>query len=342
MGKIKFDYFAHLVYFRKIILIMALKDLSIKDRKILYELDCNSRQTYLQLAKKVGLSKDGVIYRVNKLIKDNIIQRFYPLIDYSKLGYFTVRVYLRFQNSTPEKEQEITDCLCQIRNSLWVGKAEVHWNLVWLILVKSFQEFDNYWLEFEHKFRRYIQQRNVALFIQYDHFPRNYLINKRKFELRVEVLGLAKEEKLDSVEINLLQLLSRDARASLTSLGKALKLSPKTIGYRIKQLERKKIILSYRTRINLSRLGILYYKVDLMLEDLSRITELKTFVSYYPNIIYFERTIGGSDFEFDVECQNVSEFQNLILQLKEKFGECIRDYNYYLGTEVFRTEFFQV
>ena len=37
--------------------------LDLKDRKLLYELDCNSRQTVQQLSRKIGLSKDAVKYK---------------------------------------------------------------------------------------------------------------------------------------------------------------------------------------------------------------------------------------------------------------------------------------
>ena len=54
---------------------MALK-LDVKDRKILYELDKNSRQSYSSLAKKVGLSQEAVRYMVNKLIENKVILKF--------------------------------------------------------------------------------------------------------------------------------------------------------------------------------------------------------------------------------------------------------------------------
>ena len=55
--------------------------LDLKDKKILYELDLNSRQSFHQIAKKVGLSKDSIIYRVNKLKQDGIIKQFHTVID---------------------------------------------------------------------------------------------------------------------------------------------------------------------------------------------------------------------------------------------------------------------
>ena len=58
-----------------------MKNLDLKDRKILYHLDINSRQSFSQLGKKVGLHKDVVAYRVKKLQEKGVIKCFYTEID---------------------------------------------------------------------------------------------------------------------------------------------------------------------------------------------------------------------------------------------------------------------
>ena len=44
--------------------------LDAKDRKILYELDINSRHSNSEIAKKVGLSKQVVGFRIKRLIQE--------------------------------------------------------------------------------------------------------------------------------------------------------------------------------------------------------------------------------------------------------------------------------
>jgi DNA-binding Lrp family transcriptional regulator len=48
-------------------------ELDKKDRAILYNLDLNSRQSFNQLAKRVGLSREVVQYRVKQLEKRKLI-----------------------------------------------------------------------------------------------------------------------------------------------------------------------------------------------------------------------------------------------------------------------------
>ena len=93
-----------------------MEKLDVKDRKILYELDLDSRQSFSQLGKKVSLHKDVVAYRVKKLQEKGIIKNFYTFIDSSKLlGLMAFRCYCSFQNITPKIKQEIIEYLVNSR-----------------------------------------------------------------------------------------------------------------------------------------------------------------------------------------------------------------------------------
>jgi DNA-binding Lrp family transcriptional regulator len=317
-----------------------LKDLDLKDRKLLYELDSNSRQTYLQIAKKIGLSKDSTIYRINRLIKRGIIGGFYTLIENSKLGYFTVRVYVKFQNTTNKDEKEIVDYVCNLANSLWVGSAEIHWNFVFGIWVKDLYEFDNFWLDFNKKYKPKIRESKVSIFVRFTHFRRNYLLGKRKSDLLLEKIGSPETLKLDFYDLKILSALANNARVSSVAIGKKINLTPKAIRLRIKRLEKKQIILGYKTKINLDAVNYQYYKVDLTLKDLDKLKELEAFTLLHPNITYSERALGGSDFEFDIECENFNSFLAILKKLKNKLGESISYYQYYLATKIHKTLYF--
>jgi len=69
-----------------------------KDKKLLYLLDIDGRLTYSQLAKKTAMSKQLVKYRMDRLEKAEIIRGYYPMIDTSRLGFTTFRVYFKFKN----------------------------------------------------------------------------------------------------------------------------------------------------------------------------------------------------------------------------------------------------
>jgi DNA-binding Lrp family transcriptional regulator len=82
----------------------------LKDRKILYELELDSRQSFRAIGRKVGLSKDVVASRVKKLQEKGIIKFFRTEIDINKLGNTYLRFYYKYQTITPEIKKEIIDC----------------------------------------------------------------------------------------------------------------------------------------------------------------------------------------------------------------------------------------
>ncbi len=57
------------------------------DKKILNVLLDDSRLSYREIAKKVGVSVATVMHRVNRLQKEKIIKKYTAVLDYEKLGY---------------------------------------------------------------------------------------------------------------------------------------------------------------------------------------------------------------------------------------------------------------
>ena len=100
---------------------MAIK-LDLKDKKILEQLDLNSRQSNSQIAKKVGLSKDAIGYRIKNLEKNQIILGHYSLLNIARLGYITYKLMFTFQNTTSEIEKEI---IGNLKQNSKIGRAHV-------------------------------------------------------------------------------------------------------------------------------------------------------------------------------------------------------------------------
>ena len=80
-------------------------DLALKDRKILYELDLNCRQSNTQIGKKVGLSRQVVEYRIKKMEDEGVIQNYYTVIDTYKLGYTFYRYYINLQSISRKRNK---------------------------------------------------------------------------------------------------------------------------------------------------------------------------------------------------------------------------------------------
>ena len=53
-----------------------MEKIDVKDKKILYHLDIDSRQSLNSIGKKVGLTKDIVAYRMQRMQQNGIIKLF--------------------------------------------------------------------------------------------------------------------------------------------------------------------------------------------------------------------------------------------------------------------------
>ncbi len=97
--------------------------IDLKDRKILYELDLDCRQSNTQIGKKVGLKKDVVSYRIKKLEDEGFIKNYYTVIDAYRIGYNLFRYYINFQYVTSELRREIIDYFVNYKNICTVAHA---------------------------------------------------------------------------------------------------------------------------------------------------------------------------------------------------------------------------
>jgi DNA-binding Lrp family transcriptional regulator len=311
-----------------------------KDRHILFELDRNSRQSVSQLAKKTRLSRDVVNYRIKQLEKSGIIQKYITIVDFTKFFNYITRLYLKLQNTTPEIEQEMIKYFIQQKNNLTVFKTDGHYDLAVGFLVKDLHQYQLMWENFLLKFRSYVKEKNFSIFLDFIHYPRNYLVESKLHDTSALSTGSFSEYKADEKDLELLELIKEDARISLLDLAKKMKMTATGVKYKLKNLEKNKIIVAYKLLIDTSKLGYTYYKIDLELEDMSILPGLHQFVLQHPNILYRDVTVGGSDFEFDGEFSSQEDFYQFMDQLKATFPKKIRNYWYYKALKIYRFSYF--
>ncbi len=316
---------------------MAIK-LDLRDRKILYQLDLNARQSNSEIAKKLRVNPNFVRYRIENLEKKGVIKGYYSLIDFSRLGFFMVRVYAKLKNMFPEREKELIEFVKGKEDIFWFASIEGEWDIIIALLVRKHEHFRSFWDEFELNFKNNIEMYNQAILYEYLDYRKNYLVAGGNY-YEPATSGTSQPAVIDQKDRELLKLLSANSRMGLLELGKKLSLTSMAVKYRIKNLEKEGIILGYRPLLDLGRLGYEYYKLDLELEDISIKNELIQFVKFHANLVYEDRTIGGSDFECDIEIEDHQKFLGIMESLETKYQGKIRKYKYYLAKKIHKTSY---
>ncbi|OGY53788.1 MAG: hypothetical protein A2912_03925 [Candidatus Buchananbacteria bacterium RIFCSPLOWO2_01_FULL_40_23b] len=309
-----------------------------KDKKILAALDLNARESNSVIAKQLQLSKNIINYRINQLEQQKIIKSYKTIIDFSKIPLTYVRVYLDLYEFHPEKEDELVQYLFKDKTTSFIAKTVGNWDLVISFSVPHLSIFSEQWSKFREKFRHIIKEYNTSIIIKDRLFPKAYLLDKKQDTSNIFwERGTSEPIELDETDKTILSLLSQNARIPLTEIAKHVNLGSMAIIYRIKLLQKNKVILGYRTELDFSKLGYEYYKVDLELEDPKIIKDLLHHCKAHPNVIAITKAISDNiDFEFDIETKNFDTFLQFMNHLKILFPRAIRDYKYLKYVEILK------
>jgi len=312
---------------------MSIK-IDLKDKKLLKELDLNCRQSNQQIARKIGLSKDAVAYRITKLEQNKIITNYRTIINFQILGFTQYRVLLQLININEKTEQELIKTLKQEKLVWGIGLNEGEWDLAFTCLTKSNIEFHKFNERLKSKFRHNIKEEHISEIIKYQEFPRTYLTNEKR-KIQEKIIFNKETKTIDETDHQILELLANNARIKLINIASKLKLSSMLIHQRIKKLEEKQIITGYKANLQVIELGRDYYGLKLNLNNYSEKEKIITEIQKMPEMTAILWTIGGYDIEFDLEVKDTKEYQQITNKLRNKF-ESIQEIKFIRAKEYFK------
>lgn len=299
------------------------------DKKLLYELDFNARKPISYFAKKLKVSKQLIAYHIQRLEKEHIIQGFYTDINPARLGYNIYLVYLKF--NSPENELKEFISLCSKKASVGVNvSCYGKWDHCIGIWAKNLFDFESSYKEIFQSFEKYVIGKEVNIETSFYYFKPLFGNN---YDVKTQMNSSEEHFFLDSIDKEILNMLSENCRISLLEVSRKVDLVPNSVKYRIKQLEEKDIILNYRVMINYDKLGYMHYRVFLNLAELEDEKSLITLLGNFKQIISITKTIGTSSMEFRAMCTSIPEFISFMNELKLVLGNSLRNYESLVYTQ---------
>jgi len=308
-----------------------MEKIDLKDRKILYELDINSRQTLTQIGKKVGLPKTVVAYRINRLQEKSIIKNFYTVIDVYKLGYIMMRFQYRYQYTTSKLEKEIINYFVNKTNSTLVASTQGMFNLKVVNIIKDINDFYNIWQESQKKYGHYFQDKSSALFIEEMYYAPSYLLFEnydRERREKITLIGREKRVDIDDLDFKILKIISLNARMQITDIAKKLNCTTRTVNYKLKKLSQLGVIKGFRVDIDISRLGYHIFRVHIFLRDYNQRNKVINYIKYNSNLVFIDTYTGDADLEIEFHLENMNQLYEIMQNIIEKFPNAIRDYKH--------------
>lgn len=297
-----------------------------KDKLILEQLELNCRKSNAAIAKKAGLSKDAVGYRIKKLEKQKVILGYYSVLDIAKLGFVSYKFMITFQNTTSEIEKEIIRYLQENPLIGWLVSCDGYYNLMAIAWVKNPITFDYFFTAFLEKYSHYFKQRDLIVLTEIHSCQKAYMFDKKQDDTPDTHYKGDPESRLDKTELAIVRFLSNNAKAPLQEIASTVGLTPEAAAYRIKQLSQKNILQAFRPLIDTAALGYQYYNILFRLKKFDQLKKIFLFAKQHPNIIYFAKYLGSFDLGMDIETKNPDELRRIIEHIKDVFSEDIESY----------------
>lgn len=313
-----------------------------KDREILYQLDLDARQPNSAIAKKVRLSKEVVGYRISRMERDGVIQGYYALVDITKLGFLNGRVFIKLKGASPQDERAMVGEFARDPRTWWVNSISGSFADMGIAYwVKDIADFHAVKEGLLNKYRGKIESYRESVYSGFHVWRRNYL-SSRAEEPKYDVIpGSSEPVEFDRGDVRLLSALSGNARMPLAGLAKAAQLSVNTAKYRLKRLQKEKVLLGFRPKIGMEKAGVYWYKVEFQLEDNLKKKAMLAYFGAHRNILYaYESIGGGTELEMEMEVESHEQFRETIDAFRQKFAPAIRTYSYYMWSAEHKIVYF--
>jgi len=295
-----------------------------KDRKILRAIARDARAPMTKVAKKVGLSRQSVEYRLKQMENAGLLAGSRTVINVRKFGFFSYHVFVELRDEEHEKEL-ITRCK---------DAAEVN----------ALAQYIGKWT-----FEIAIMARDPAEFHEtFERITRGLTITRYSFGIILSTLKAAvlptlqnhderkaKKSKTgytpDSKDAMLLDMLAMDATQRLTTLAEKMQLTSEATKQRIKKLVENDYIQEFRPVINYSVVGM---SIQCMLiQGRPREARFEEWLASQRNVLWCAKTVGNYDFILYVLTNNIEEFQDVANDLKQEFGRTITSFDLLFGSQ---------
>lgn len=313
--------------------------IDLKDRKILYELDLDARQSLTQIGKKVGLKKDVVSYRIKRLQDEGIIKNFFTDIDTFRLGYNVFRIYINFQYVTSQIKEEIIQYFVNNKNS-WVVKSEKsEIDLAVILWVKDIFEFYQFLEKTLDLYEDFFAKYAISIYIKSHVYKKSYLLPDESVGSNGEIYYMncgGKSVEIDEVDYTLLNELAVNARSPLIELAEKLGCSSQTVNYRINNLMKSGVVRGFRVNLDLSKLGLQHFKVDIHLKDHKLKKPIFDYLKDKPYLEYMNLTIGWADLEPEFVVKNFDELLKILDEMNTKFSGAIKKQAFFITEKLYK------
>jgi len=292
------------------------------DKTLLNKLLINSQVSLKDLSKEINRSKSFTQYRLKNL-NDKLVEKIYPLIDVTRLGFIPFDVYIK-TNMDKSEELKFIDILKKEKKIFYIERLVGIFSIRISFFEKNISSSSNFIKEVLKEFIEQID--DIKLNIVSSLIKTNNGILNNSIGKASKLFEIKEDNFLDKKALKILQIINKNPRLSIVEMSQKTKFSREFIKKTIKMMEKKKIIVGYTLDIDFEKVGftsklvILKIKItenekyNKFINYLCSYFAVNTITTYYPDqLISLELIIKDNQ-----------EFRNFQIDLFNKFSDLIQ------------------
>lgn len=285
-----------------------------KDYKIMQNIIENARIPLTILAKRTGMSREVVQYRLKRL-EENLIINYQARIN---LRFFADAIYTIYLNMKGVERTKTISKLRSLPLVHWIGNSGGRWNYVLTFSVTKENDLENFvnklFSSFGNKITHWTFTQHIKEFK--DTFGSLFGVK----EFRISEKNIEKKY-LDKMDIRILRELTKNARLSNLQIAIKIGTTRETVRKRIKRLEKEDVILNYRTMIRPSALDLENYALAIkcMTTNTKELEKICDYFSRVEGCSYGCITAGEINMLVTLSVKNLKELDFIITKAQKDF-----------------------
>ena len=298
------------------------------DRKLLYEISERADEPRNKIAKKLRCSREVVDYRLKKLQKEGIITGFQARVNISNFVYGGYIFFIQSFGLNSESEKKVINKLKANKKIQYMGKLGGEYDFIIGFTIKKLSELSETIDEINSAFGKNKSNQTLLTMVREikDSFKTIFSKNNEHNNI-VSMPNINEKIKIDEVDKKILIPLGKNSNIPSWEIAEKVKISDVAVRKRIENLTKKRIILNFRTMIDLTKLNYQPYFLFIKINPIDKKLEDKfiEFSKINKNITYSMKIAGRYDYILTISVENSKQLKEFIYDLKNKFSDIITE-----------------
>lgn len=299
-----------------------------KERILLAAIQFRADATVPELSRVTGLREHVIHYQLARFRAAGLIRR-WAFLDMFALGYEEYEILFSLAAPSKRLKTELLTALRQHPQVVWLAELGGDYQYGITIYAAGAQAAADFMKKIAQQFGNIFCRKSMAAIISFTILAKKYLsrLAVDPEHALVSLRDTGSRFELDDTDRRILPALFRPELDSDRALAQATGLPRATLEYRLKKLERAKVIQSYIYHISAAKLGLQLFKLLVFVRGVQPDLEaaLFGFCRRHKHVTNFTHCLGSWDYEIGMDVPEAPQATAVVEQLYEKFGQAIND-----------------